>query len=127
GSEIFANAVRHTSGPSTVTVRGTGSRLGIEVTDTSPGLPAPRGCTPHAESGRGLVLIAAMATEWGSTPTPTGKAVWFEMAPTTATAAEDKGDGPWQADAGKPMRPAHEHPFGLREAAPEACEAGQPR
>ncbi|EDX21169.1 hypothetical protein SSAG_00959 [Streptomyces sp. Mg1] len=67
-----------------------------------------------------------MATEWGSTHA-TGKAVWFEMAPTTAIALGERGDGPWQAGAGKPRASAHEHLFGFREATPEPYEAGQPR
>ncbi|WP_202198361.1 MULTISPECIES: ATP-binding protein [Streptomyces] len=124
-SEIIANAVRHTTGPSTVTVLWTGSRLRVEVTDTAPGLPAPRGCTLNAESGRGLMLIAAIATDWGTTPTPTGKAVWFEMTPTAATAAEENGAGPYQAGAGKPMATAH--PAAVREAAPETYGAGRLR
>ncbi|MET9694492.1 ATP-binding protein [Streptomyces sp. NPDC006514] len=110
-SEIIANAVRHTTGPSTLTVLWTGSRLRVEVTDTAPGLPAPRGCTLNAESGRGLMLIAALATDWGTTPTPTGKAVWFEMTP---TATEDE-NGQHHADQQVPEKPtASTHPTALR-------------
>ncbi|MCX4825828.1 ATP-binding protein [Streptomyces sp. NBC_01142] len=79
-SEVIANAVRHTTGPCAVTVLSTGSRLRIEVTDTAPALPAPRGDALYAESGRGLMLVASLAADWGSTVTGTGKAVWFEIA-----------------------------------------------
>ncbi|MCX5071110.1 ATP-binding protein [Streptomyces sp. NBC_00513] len=115
-SEIIANAVRHTTGPSTVTVRWTGTRLRVEVTDTAPEFPSPRGCTHHAESGRGLMLIAAIATDWGTTPTPTGKAVWFEMTPPPPT-PHGIGHGPFQASPGKPTTPTPRPPCAVRDAA----------
>lgn len=122
-SEIIANAVRHTPGPSTVTVLWTGSRLRVEVTDTAPGLPAPRGCTLNAESGRGLMLIAAIATDWGTTPTPTGKAVWFEMAP-AATEEEDEQHHGDQEVPRKPTPPPH--PTALcRRTTPRTYAAGR--
>ncbi|MFD0418927.1 ATP-binding protein [Streptomyces sp. NPDC127108] len=51
----------------------------VEVTDTrterrppqSPELPCP-----DAESGRGLVLVAALAAEWGVVERAPGKTVW---------------------------------------------------
>ncbi|RPK44122.1 MULTISPECIES: ATP-binding protein [Streptomyces] len=125
-SEIIANAVRHTTGPSTLTVRWTGSRLRVEVTDTTPGLPAPRNCSLNAESGRGLMLIAAIATDWGTTPTPTGKAVWFEMTP-TATDEENGQHQGHQTVAGKPTAPARRHPVGVRQTTLETHGAGRPR
>ncbi|MCX4721857.1 ATP-binding protein [Streptomyces virginiae] len=124
-SEIIGNAVRHTTGPATVTVRWTGSRLRVEVTDTASGLPAPRGCASNAESGRGLMLIAALATAWGSTPTPTGKAVWFEMTPTPA--ADENGDGLDQAGAGQPLASPRVHPVAVCETTLAAHEAGPAR
>ncbi|MFD5513682.1 ATP-binding protein [Streptomyces sp. NPDC127051] len=88
-SEIITNAVQHTAGPCTLTVLWTGSRLRVEVTDTAPELPAPRDCTLNAESGRGLMLITSIADDWGSTLTPTGKTVWFEMVPATTVSIEE--------------------------------------
>ena len=35
---------------------------------------------PEDESGRGLDVIAALATEWGWRPDPLGKVVWCELA-----------------------------------------------
>lgn len=120
-SEIIANAVRHTTGPSTLTVLWTGSRLRVEVTDTAPGLPAPRGCTLNAEGGRGLMLIAAIATDWGTTPTPTGKAVWFEMTPTT-TEDENRQHHAGQQVPGTPK--ASTQPTALRRTTPKAYATG---
>ncbi|MEG3627589.1 ATP-binding protein [Streptomyces poriticola] len=79
--EAIANAVLHTTGPCSVTVRWTGARLRVEVTDTADRLPTRRGLELHAECGRGLTLIAALAESWGSAGTATGKVTWFEVAP----------------------------------------------
>ncbi|MER7348338.1 ATP-binding protein [Streptomyces aurantiacus] len=56
----------------------------IEVTDTRtecrpperPELPSP-----DEESGRGLVLVAALATRWGVDARSVGKTVWAEVSP----------------------------------------------
>ncbi|KUO20671.1 ATP-binding protein [Streptomyces dysideae] len=81
--EVIANALRHATGPYTVVVRWTRTRLRVEVADTARVLPTPHGDALYAESGRGLLLVAALAADWGSAPTATGKTVWFEVAPPT--------------------------------------------
>ncbi|GAA3843661.1 ATP-binding protein [Streptomyces phyllanthi] len=89
-SEVIANAVRHTTGPCSVTVRWTGGRLRVEVTDTVAALPAPRGREPYAGSGRGLAPVASVAASRGGARTATGGVVWFEVAPAVPTAALDR-------------------------------------
>jgi len=43
--------------------------------------PHPRPTTPADETGRGLLLVAALATRWGTEPwPPSGKAVWADIA-----------------------------------------------
>ncbi|MFF7898331.1 ATP-binding protein [Streptomyces sp. NPDC088817] len=58
--------------------------LRIEVTDAR-GDRLPRIADPvaaDAESGRGLLLVAALADRWGVTEAPArGKTVWAELAP----------------------------------------------
>ncbi|MFF3402526.1 ATP-binding protein [Streptomyces sp. NPDC002659] len=52
--------------------------LRIEVHDSGGGLPAVR--EPDEESGRGLLLVAALADKWGVGERDPGKIVWCEFA-----------------------------------------------
>ncbi|MEV3932200.1 ATP-binding protein [Streptomyces sp. NPDC049944] len=87
-TEVVANAHRHTRtslirvhvavGPEQVTV---------SVADDTPWtVPAPGGLRtgPAQECGRGLILLEALASAWGSDVcgccTPSHKAVWFTLA-----------------------------------------------
>lgn len=58
-----------------------GDTLRIEVTDTrGDRLPHTQPLTPEAESGRGLVLVEALADKWGVAPgLPPRKTVWAEI------------------------------------------------
>jgi anti-sigma regulatory factor (Ser/Thr protein kinase) len=87
--ELAANAVRHGRVPG----HGFGLRLTldepaglvrVEVADAAaakrPPASAPPSC-PGGESGRGLLLVEALAVRWGSAPRrPVGKTVWAEVA-----------------------------------------------
>ncbi|MFF7791922.1 ATP-binding protein [Streptomyces sp. NPDC007991] len=55
--------------------------LRIEVTDTrGDRLPTPQLPSPETESGRGLLLVDALADRWGVTPgLPPRKTVWAEL------------------------------------------------
>lgn len=81
--EVIANAVTHTRGSCAVSVRWTGTRLRIEVSD--PDMTGvrlrPRAADPDDESGRGLFLVATLADAWGTVPEPAGKTTWFEISP----------------------------------------------
>ena len=80
-SELVGNAVRHGgSGRLTLRLAMTPRRLRLEVTDDSAGSPALRMPPPDAESGRGLWLVASVATRWGVEPAPPGKRIWVEIA-----------------------------------------------
>jgi anti-sigma regulatory factor (Ser/Thr protein kinase) len=85
-SELVANVVRHTSSRPGVTISVAGGILEVGVTDEGPRLPrsanpAARAQVPAvtAESGRGLLLVEALADEWGATDLPGGKHVWFRL------------------------------------------------
>jgi hypothetical protein len=52
----------------------------VEVTDRSTyALPLPGSPTPESESGRGLILLDALADRWGTSPMDDGKTVWFAV------------------------------------------------
>ena len=79
-SEVATNALVHGHGQVRVQVEHHGSVLRVEVDDDNPTLPAVRRATAFEEGGRGLALVDALASSWGSEPTGAGKRVWFEVA-----------------------------------------------
>ena len=92
-SELVTNAVIHANTTVTVGLHllpGGGARL--EVGDASNWPPTPRPATADAPGGRGLILVDALANEWGVTPTTEGKTVWAEVHPAHRTARNLVGD-----------------------------------
>ncbi|MGP4083785.1 ATP-binding protein [Streptomyces sp. KR55] len=81
-AELAANAVTHGRVPGRdfrLTLYVVGDTLRIEVTDTR-GDQLPRPATPQGESGRGLLLVDALADRWGVAEGPTPrKTVWAEV------------------------------------------------
>jgi len=78
-TELATNAVRHAGSAFSVSINGEGGRVRISVRDRSRAMPAPQPPSPHRLSGRGLVLVAALASRWGVEPRPDGKVVWAEL------------------------------------------------
>ncbi|MBO7937462.1 MEKHLA domain-containing protein [Streptomyces sp. S9] len=78
-SETLTNAVQHAEGPLGLHVHRTATDLTVEVSDRSPQLPQPRMAGQDEESGRGLILVRALATGWGVRPTDEGKTTWFTL------------------------------------------------
>jgi signal transduction histidine kinase len=82
-TELAANAVRHARSPFTVTVKridDAADAAVVEVTDTSPEMPALATPSPDATSGRGLLIVDLLARAWGTRPEPGGgKTVWAEF------------------------------------------------
>ncbi|WLQ41782.1 SpoIIE family protein phosphatase [Streptomyces laculatispora] len=79
--ELVANSLQHGTPPMRLGLRRTDRRLIIEVTDGDDHLPRRRRAEPADEAGRGISIIATIATSWGSRRTPGGgKAVWCEFA-----------------------------------------------
>ena len=70
-SELFGNSVRHSrsgaaGGTVTVAVRARDGLVRAEVTDRSgPGVPELYRSSRDAEGGRGLQLVAGLASRWG--------------------------------------------------------------
>jgi anti-sigma regulatory factor (Ser/Thr protein kinase) len=79
-SELVTNAVRYGDGDITVELVVHRDALDLTVTDRGAGRPQPRHAGAGAESGRGLILVDAVSSEWGTRPLPEGKAVWCRLA-----------------------------------------------
>jgi anti-sigma regulatory factor (Ser/Thr protein kinase) len=79
-SELVTNAIIHGRTSATIEVHPPGDVLRVAVRDDNPVLP-PVGDKPdlNAESGRGLMIVRALADRWGIERAADGKAVWFEL------------------------------------------------
>ncbi len=78
-TELAANAVVHARSPFTVSIRSENSTVRIFVRDGSEVAPALREASLTAPSGRGLRLVATLASRWGVDPASDGKVVWAEL------------------------------------------------
>jgi serine phosphatase RsbU (regulator of sigma subunit)/anti-sigma regulatory factor (Ser/Thr protein kinase) len=98
-SELITNALVHTDRDALLTARlfqenqtdASGpARLRVEVDDESDLWPKRRTPGEQASSGRGLMLVEALADAWGVDPRGTGKRMWFELewSPDPALAAQ---------------------------------------
>ncbi|MEV7862159.1 ATP-binding protein [Streptomyces hirsutus] len=112
-AELCANAVRHGWVPGRdfhvrLTTEADGGRLRVEVSDTRaerrPAVTAP--ADPDAESGRGLLLVTALADDRGVTDRRSGpgKTVWAVL----ETASGSRSRTLRQAPVAAPCRPADE-------------------
>jgi anti-sigma regulatory factor (Ser/Thr protein kinase) len=83
-SELVTNAVKHATEPGDavhLVISWDGGRLRVEVHDRSGCPPLLLDAPPDAEAGRGLMLLAQLAADWGYRWTVSGKAVYFILAP----------------------------------------------
>jgi anti-sigma regulatory factor (Ser/Thr protein kinase) len=83
-SELVTNAVQASARyevPSPVQFRMSThqSKVLIEVWDSDPTQPIVRQPLDFEESGRGLLLVATISTQWGWTEFKRGKIVWAEI------------------------------------------------
>jgi anti-sigma regulatory factor (Ser/Thr protein kinase) len=78
-SELATNAVLHARTAFTVEVSRVGAIIRVCVRDESPVPPRTRDYGTDSTTGRGMRLIASMATDWGVQQQSPGKAVWFEL------------------------------------------------
>lgn len=76
-TELVTNAVLHGREPISLTVRLVDGGVCIAVRDGSALSPAFSMLDPTAVTGRGLLLVSAVADRWGVDPDGQGKVVWF--------------------------------------------------
>lgn len=96
-SEVVTNAVVHARSEVGVTVSLVPGGVRVEVADHSPHLPSPRSYdSASTTTGRGLELVAMLATDFGVIAHEDGKVVWFTLdrggAP-SGTAAPERSAG----------------------------------
>jgi anti-sigma regulatory factor (Ser/Thr protein kinase) len=77
--ELVSNVVRHVDAPMTVRAIVGPSCVRVEVIDPSPDPPVAPQVDLLAQRGRGLMLLDALASRWGTELTSSGKTVWFEV------------------------------------------------
>jgi hypothetical protein len=79
-SELVGNAVRHGRPPVGLRLRKAGSGVRVDVHDDAPTAPTPGDPSSDAESGRGLLLVDAVAAESGVERIEgDGKVVWAKV------------------------------------------------
>lgn len=85
-TEVVTNALIHAHSEVDVQLRDYADRLRVEVHDSDPHPPVPavvldadESGDSEAESGRGLLIVDAVASAWGSYPVGRGKTTWFEL------------------------------------------------
>ncbi|WP_055564953.1 SpoIIE family protein phosphatase [Streptomyces atriruber] len=81
--ELLVNALVHTDGGAILTLEvlsGPPRRVRLWVKDRSSTRPRRRSPAETATSGRGLLLVEAVAANWGVEPRGEGKAVWCDFA-----------------------------------------------
>jgi anti-sigma regulatory factor (Ser/Thr protein kinase) len=79
-SELVTNALQHGYGTIEMHVSVDPETLRVEVSDDSPEPPQPMEASPGSTSGRGVMLVEALASDWGVTRhADDGKAVWFAL------------------------------------------------
>jgi anti-sigma regulatory factor (Ser/Thr protein kinase) len=80
-SEIVTNAVLHGEGDIELDIVVTDDELRVAVSDESDEVPfVDTNVPPHTGSGRGLTIVNAIATDWGTDVNHgPGKQVWFRL------------------------------------------------
>ncbi|MET8327326.1 ATP-binding SpoIIE family protein phosphatase [Streptomyces sp. NPDC005181] len=85
-SEVVTNALIHAHSEVELRLREYPDRIRVEVRDSDPHPPVPTSIVAdeennqEAESGRGLLIVDALAGDWGSSPAGRGKTTWFDIA-----------------------------------------------
>jgi anti-anti-sigma regulatory factor len=77
-TELVNNVVAHARTPMVVLIATRSDGLSVAVRDRSATVPRYEGTpvSPTAQGGRGMLLIDAVASRWGSLPLADGKVVW---------------------------------------------------
>lgn len=105
-SELATNAVLHAHTPFDVTVQVGPGGVYVEVWDDDANPPARRASEPTATTGRGMVMVAAVATSYGVQSVGPSKVVWFRLGAARPDHAEVVLLDRWRDDTGTGAAPA---------------------
>ncbi len=121
-SELATNSVRHARSDFELAIQRTRDEIRVEVSDHGEGQPVLRSPTPREQSGRGLRIVQELAEDWGITPSPNGKLVWFSLplrpssartAPArTSSARAPAGESESRSSASRDQPPEQSHQAG---------------
>lgn len=78
-SELVGNAVEHGGGTTELVVSRSDEVVRVDVVDENPELPTMQRPEPVEDRHRGLLIVAALSTRWGTDRTESGKTVWAEL------------------------------------------------
>lgn len=78
-SEVVTNAVLHARTSIALEVTPVAAGVRVDVLDGSPRAVRRRDYSEEATTGRGMSLVEALASSWGTDATAGGKKVWFEL------------------------------------------------
>lgn len=79
-SELVTNAILHGHSTPTLILEVRDDHIRVEVKDSDPTMNLePLDVETSSAHGRGLAIVAAMASSWGVEPQHDGKAVWFQL------------------------------------------------
>ena len=79
-TELVTNAVRHGEEPVHFEIQRRDRRIRVVVSDGATGIPAFPAEPGNGERGRGLLIVDAIAQDWGVQPGSGGKTVWAILA-----------------------------------------------
>lgn len=78
--ELVTNALMHGGGRFSLAIDLGHDRVRVAVSDRSPDVPRVIHPSGDGEHGRGMAIIDALASAWGTDQQPNYKVVWFELA-----------------------------------------------
>ncbi|KAF4410675.1 SpoIIE family protein phosphatase [Streptomyces lycii] len=94
-SELVTNAVLHARTDVEVSVRASGGKVSVRVSDHRPGLRlVRRECPPYSGTGQGLCVVERLASRHGVENGEDRKTVWFELWP---EGPEPPPSGGWES------------------------------
>ena len=127
-SDLVINAVTNGAWDViTLGIRWSAGQLRVEIHDASVTGDSWENAATELDEKRGLLLVAAMASEWGQYRTPAGRAVYYVLAFEHPERAEShRGDNPSHPPVLRPAAKPHADPGAHEDPAiaPQGSQGG---